>query len=100
MARATDIVNKIGAAPKKRAGRPRSVTAAGAGLAPAIAVRLPLDVLARVDAMAAAGGMKRSDVIRELVAAGVRHQGRAAGEEAGAVTWARRDRCQGKKPGP
>src|SRR5262245_11539846 len=52
-----------------KAGAPhrRSTASKPEGVDPAVAVRLPPGVLAQVDQLAAAGGMKRSDVIRELV---------------------------------
>jgi hypothetical protein len=58
---------------RKKMGRPRSVSENG--LAPAVAVRLPPVVLAEIDRIAAASGMKRSDVIRDLVTAAIRKKG-------------------------
>ena len=50
---------------KNKGGRPRSVSKDGD--APAVAVRLPLDVLEQVEKWAAAKGMSRSDAIRDMV---------------------------------
>jgi Arc/MetJ-type ribon-helix-helix transcriptional regulator len=66
MKKTRSIVNESA---KKKMGRPRSVSENG--LAPAVAVRLPLEILAEIDRMAANSGKKRSDVIRELVTAAV-----------------------------
>jgi len=58
---------------RKKMGRPRSVSENG--LASAVAVRLPPVVLAEIDRMATASGMKRSDVIRNLVTTAIRRKG-------------------------
>jgi hypothetical protein len=62
MRRARTIVHK---SEKKKMGRPRSVS--DEADAPAISVRLPLDVVTQLEAMAAEKGARRSDVLRELV---------------------------------
>jgi predicted DNA binding CopG/RHH family protein len=58
------IVNKN--VEKRGKGRPRTVS--DNDTAPAVAVRLPKHLLTQVDTWAAEEGMKRSDVIREMVA--------------------------------
>lgn len=68
MKRSRTIVNES----QKKMGRPRTVSADG--LAPAVAVRLPRDVLAEIDRMAAEGGQKRSDVVRDLVTAAIKRK--------------------------
>lgn len=73
MKKTSTIVNESA---KRKMGRPRSVS--GNGLASAVAVRLPPEILAEIDRMAAAGGKKRSDVIRELVTAAVEAAARPA----------------------
>jgi hypothetical protein len=54
---------------KKKLGRPRSVSAEG--LAPAVAVRLPLAVLSQVDNWSAKTSLTRSEAIRRLVEHGL-----------------------------
>jgi hypothetical protein len=67
MKQSRTIVNK---SEKKKMGRPRSVS--DDIQAPAVAVRLPVDVLAEVDERAAKDGVKRSEVLRDLVVQAIR----------------------------
>jgi hypothetical protein len=59
-----DIVNKT---VKKRTGRPRTVSDAAKDYAPAVGVRLPHNILERVDAWAAQKGARRSEALRDMV---------------------------------
>ena len=64
----TEIVYEM----KKKVGRPRSVGEDGP--ATAISVRLPVDVVAELEVMAAEKGMRRSDVLRDLVIRAIRRR--------------------------
>jgi hypothetical protein len=69
-------VNTIGKPKEKRIGRPPRP----GGRDPVVAVRLPRELLAQVDAWAAEKSVQRSDAIREMVAYAVAGRARRKGK--------------------